>query len=556
MNATLTRAFVARFFENDLTAGGGDLRQSFFWMLALLAPIGIAWPWLMSFSVAVIEVHHGPAVLREWAMADKVMYLGFTMVVAGALSVISWGALSIERRDVLVLGVLPIRGRSIILAKLAALAVYTGLVMAVMHAGASVFFGLLLGTGETAAFSVRGIAAHFIASCLAGAFVVFGITAVRSIALVILGPRLFERASPVLQFVVSTMVLMMFMALPTVSSAIVGAIAEKPGAAAWVLNVPSVWFLGAYESVLGTDKPVLIALTTKALLATVLVIAVTSLLYPMVYRRVMRAVDEMPTRARVSWITRVFAVIEILAARAARLRGVIQFMLATVTRVERHRLTLAVAAGATIALLLPVLLGVLRNSGVVLASPPPTVLSAPFTIVLFSVIGFRIAAALPGDRRAGWMFAAVGVPRETGRNGLRRLMILFGVLPATAVFGTYLWLNWGSAWGVTHGAMCLASGVFLVEFVLRNYSGVPCSGAWRLEGANLRSWWPAYLSAFVVFTQAVPRSSYLLVGRTIELATVVLILIGCALAMMLRPAPVADDFEVETGAPAVLDLSS
>ena len=50
------------------------------------------------------------------------------LVLAGALSIISWGALSIERRDVLVLGVLPIQGTTIVLARLAALAVYTALV--------------------------------------------------------------------------------------------------------------------------------------------------------------------------------------------------------------------------------------------------------------------------------------------------------------------------------------------------------------------------------------------------------------------------------------------
>lgn len=556
MNSTLIRAFVARFFENDLTEGAGDLRQSFFWMLALLAPIGIAWPWLMSFNVAIVEMQYGPEVLREWALADKVLYVGVTMVVAGALSIISWGALSIERRDVLVLGVLPVQGRDIVLAKLIALTVYAGLVMVVMHAGASFFFALLLGTGETIGFFIRGIAAHFIASCVAGAFVVFAITAFRSVVLVILGPRLFERISPVLQFVVSTIVLVTLVTLPAVSSSVVEGVTGRSDAARWVLNVPSVWFLGLYESILGTDKRILSELATKALVATATAVAVTSLLYPMVYRSVMRVVDEIPARARVSWITRLLGVIEIGAARAARIRGVLQFTLATVTRVERHRLTLAVAAGAGIALLLPVFLGASRNPGVTLASPPAATLSAPFVLILFSVIGVRVAAALPGDIRAGWIFTAAGVSHDVGRIALRRIMILFGVLPATTVFSAYLWGNWGSNWGMTHGSISLASGLFLIEFVLRKYSGVPCSGAWRPEGANLRSWWPAHLTALVVFTQAVPRSSYFLVGHTAVLVTVLLLVLAAAAAMRVRPTPDPPDLEDESGAPAVLHLSS
>ena len=554
--ATLTRAFVGRFFENDLTVGSGDLRSSFFWMLALLAPIGIAWPWLMSFTVAYVEAAYGPTVLREWAMADKVLYLGFTMVVAGALSVISWGALSIERRDVLVLGVLPVRGRTIVLAKLAALAVYTGLVMAVMHAGASIFFGLLLGTGETMQFGFRGIVAHFIAACLAGVFVMFAITAIRSTVLVMLGPRLFERASPALQFAVSTTVLVSFMALPNVSAAVVDAIAQKPGAATWIPDVPSVWFLGVYEFILGTDNPLIIELAMKAVSVTLIAIGVTTVLYPLVYRRVMRAADEIPPRARASWPTRVLEKMEIAAGYSARIRGVLQFTIATVTRVERHRLTLAVAAGITIALLLPVLLGVVRNPEGALAVPPASLLSAPFTVVLFSIIGFRVAAALPGDVKASWMFAAVGAESETGRRGLRRIMILFCVLPATAVIGPILWLNWGAAWGVTHGVMCLAAGLLLVEIVLRRYVGIPCSGAWRPEGASLRTRWPAYLAGFVLFTQVIPRLSYVLAGETVALVMVVSILLVAALVLKLRPVPALELQEDEGGAPAVLNLSS
>jgi hypothetical protein len=46
----LIRLFVARFFENDFTGGGGDLRSSFFWLIAFLAPIGLLLPWTRSFQ--------------------------------------------------------------------------------------------------------------------------------------------------------------------------------------------------------------------------------------------------------------------------------------------------------------------------------------------------------------------------------------------------------------------------------------------------------------------------------------------------------------------------
>jgi hypothetical protein len=270
----------------------------------------------------------------------------------------------------------------------------------------------------------------------------------------------------------------------------------------------------------------------------------------------MRAADEFPPRARVGWVTRVVELIELAFAKAAQIRGVMQFAIATVLRVERHRLTLAVAAGATIALLLPVLLGVVRNPDGALAVPPGALLSAPFTVVLFSVVGLRVAAALPGDIHASWVFASAGVEPEIGRRGLRRIMILFGLLPATVVAGSFLWLKWGLAWGLTHAAMCLAVGLLLVEIVLRKYGGVPCSGAWRPEGANLRSRWPGYLAGFVLFTQALPRLSYVLVGEPVALMTVVAVLLAAAVILKLRRVPESDEPDAEGGAPAVLNLSS
>src|SRR5688572_23224851 len=40
----LARAFLGRFFDNELTAGSTDLKHSFFWLIAAAAMPGIAMP--------------------------------------------------------------------------------------------------------------------------------------------------------------------------------------------------------------------------------------------------------------------------------------------------------------------------------------------------------------------------------------------------------------------------------------------------------------------------------------------------------------------------------
>jgi hypothetical protein len=190
-----------------------------------------------------------------------------------------------------------------------------------------------------------------------------------------------------------------------------------------------------------------------------------------------------------------------------------------------------------------------------MAVPPPALLSTPYTIVFFSVIGLRVAAALPGDNRASWLFTAIGVPPATGRAGLRRIMLAFGVLPPIIIFAAVLWFRWGAEWAATQ-IICLAVSLLLVEFVLRRYIGVPCSGAWHPERANLRKRWPAYLTGFAFITQAAPRSAYWLVGDTAAVSSVLVILLGAALALRLRGAPTEADLDSQDDGAAVLDLSS
>jgi hypothetical protein len=42
--------FTARFFDFDLLGLRGDLRSSYLWLVAAIAPIGILMPWFMAFE--------------------------------------------------------------------------------------------------------------------------------------------------------------------------------------------------------------------------------------------------------------------------------------------------------------------------------------------------------------------------------------------------------------------------------------------------------------------------------------------------------------------------
>jgi hypothetical protein len=525
--SALTRAFVARFFDNDFTRGSGDLRSSFFWLIAFLAPIGVFMPWMMMFPYQMWVVSGGTELLRHLAMADKVLYVGMGMAASAAIGVMTWSALLIDRRDALILGVMPVGGGTVVGAKLAALAIYIGIVAVGMHAAASVSFGFVLATGGSMTFMARGILAHLVASSLASLFVLFALTAVQAVLVLAAGPRMFARIAPLLQLVVTALVIGGCLALPSISAGIVAAIDGRSPEVAWVLRTPPAWFLGVYEVILGDADRSLRLLALAALTWTTAVVVVTVAVYPLVYRRVMGAAvldagAGHRRRARARLARLVSALVQTPSTR-----GIVEFTLAAFDRGDRHRFLLSMGAGIVLALIAPGALTLLRASSIP-TSPSISVLSVPLVAILVMLVVVRIAGALPVQANAGWLFAAAGVPDERGRAALRHVMYAIAVLPPVAAGLTMIWPLWGGALAMTHAIVCLGAAALLAEGLLWRYSGVPATRAWQIEGAGLRKWWPLYLAGFALFTRGVPRVTLALsssLSGLVGLAAVVAVLV-------------------------------
>jgi hypothetical protein len=521
----LTRAFVARFFDNEITTGTSDLRSSFFWLIALLAPPGVFMPILMGMNYQVMVIQGGSALLRHLSWADKVFYLGLGMVATGAISVIVWNALLVDRRDALVLGALPVGPATVVRSKLLALSAYVGLLMAGMHAGASIAFGVILGNWNSAAFMARNIVAHFVASCAAGTFVLLSVAALQGVFLSLLGPRRFARVSPILQLGLAGAVLIGFLALPAISLAIVDTIDGSVTGHPWILWTPPVWFLGLYETLLGNAHPIMPGLAGTAVVCLFTAMGLTFLVYPLSYRRLMTgAVESVSDAARAGWTAAAARWVSRWIGRNLTTRAAAHFMLTTIGRVERHRFVMAIAGGAIAAAILPTAaawLPLLRQPP---AQPRVDLLALPLWIVLALLIGLRTAAALPADVRGAWLFAVLEPGRRAARAGVWRLMCLAsaGVVMA---FAPVLWHLWGASLAVTHSLLSLSFCALLTEGLLWGFDGMPCARPWKPEGANLRAWWPAYLGGVALITHGVPRLSILLQPRP---GTLPLVLAGLA----------------------------
>jgi CubicO group peptidase (beta-lactamase class C family) len=126
----LYREFLFRIVDLELLAPQGDMTKLLGQFAALLAVIGL-WVLLPTVLVASSASNLELGLIFSW-IAEHFL-IATDMLVVGLFAVLSWESMFPDRRDVLVLAPLPIRGRTLFWAKIAAVATALGLTVLVLN---------------------------------------------------------------------------------------------------------------------------------------------------------------------------------------------------------------------------------------------------------------------------------------------------------------------------------------------------------------------------------------------------------------------------------------
>ena len=124
----------------------------------------------------------------------------YSMVTVSFIAVIEWNALGFDRRDAMVLGPLPIRGSTIIGAKLAALGALLVATSALVNVMPTVSFALATAGLFGPIGFVRYLAAYMTATIGAAVFVFAAIVMIRGTIALLAGAHLAIRFGSLLQF--------------------------------------------------------------------------------------------------------------------------------------------------------------------------------------------------------------------------------------------------------------------------------------------------------------------------------------------------------------------
>ena len=115
----LYRQFLLRVVDLELLAPQGDITKLLGQFVALLAIVGL-WILLPSVGAAAQPSSLDLGLIGAWVEAH--FLVSTTMLAVGLFAVLSWESMFPDRCDVLVLSPLPVRGRTLFLAKVAAVA--------------------------------------------------------------------------------------------------------------------------------------------------------------------------------------------------------------------------------------------------------------------------------------------------------------------------------------------------------------------------------------------------------------------------------------------------
>jgi hypothetical protein len=414
------------------------------------------------------QIHFDP--IRASA-ADEYFFVVLSMTITALIVVLRWNRLLPDRRDFANLAVLPLPIYHIFLANFVALLGLAVVFAIDVNCVSSVFFPLFVTMDQDRAAAFFHFAVpHVVTVLLASFFSFFAIFALVGTLMCVLPRKVFRVLSLYLRILLVVGTLLTFF-----SNLFIQMLAgHVPGSAASYL--PSVWFLGFFESWLGITKPGMALLGDRAIHALIGVVTVSVLAYALSYRRhFLRLAEEgdaLPSSHRMlhfslpRWATR-----WVFPSEPAW--GIATFALKALFRSEQHLLFFGGYLG--VGLVLVAEFAVTSRPDSPLAFVPPTdILAIPLLITFFVVTGLRFVSDIPAALEANWVFQLSLDQRHASPQRIMRKLMLLLVIPwQILVCGPITARFYGWTTALLHTVFILTISLLIVDLLLVRFHKIP-----------------------------------------------------------------------------------
>jgi len=466
----LTRHFFNAMFDFGFLSDAGA--ESFKRMLMGAAAVGLGIGFGMvrvyitkyaNLSNASIDVY------TRAVTADHAFLIGLPMWIVASAVALAGHALFPDETDFRILMKEPLRRTTIFGAKLAALLLFSGLLVLGAQAALLPLFLLTLMNPEGFSAAVPYALAFAVSSLAASAFAGLAIVALHGVIVLCVPRNLTTKVAIVVR---SLLIGLLVMSLPLVlrlggSS---GAFSQN---APWLRWTPPTWFEGLERWLLGQGRS---GLAFEAVIGLALALAVAVASYAILYRHFDRVMlRPMASHAPRRW--RWWAPAR-ETARPIRV-AVRNFAWITLRRSVLHQGIVVVLGAAAGGLMLNSfinndLVTWLRDGtdshGAMLGS----LLWVPFPLMIIVCPAMRLALGVPMDLRANWIFRTTdeGNVRLQAIGAAVQTVMLVGVGLPVALIAPLQWLMFGP-YAIIMVAFELVAGWLLVELLMSNYRVIP-----------------------------------------------------------------------------------
>jgi hypothetical protein len=429
--------------------------------------------------------HITAADLQTLVWTAQQNFLSMTMLVAGLIAVVSWDNIFPDRRDVMVLGPLPVRPRTILLARMAASATVLSIAALALNFAISVAVSLII--GGIPAFP-KNFAAYWISIIAAAVFIYGSVLALQGSMALLLPRRIFLRLSAIAQLAAFAWFLSNFFLEPAAGSPVTTAAAAAHGS----LNLwPSFWFLALMNQLSGHLPPALHPLASRAWIALAAVVTAATLSLLLCYLRTMKKTveeaDLVPARSGHRWTPHLGD-----SLRTA----VVSFTLRSLSRSRQHRVVYAFFLSVTFAIAISTVKDILANPT---RRPITTDFLMPTLVMMcLAIVGLRSIFSLPVSLHANWVLQITQLrPSENYIAATRRALLLMAALPIWIVVALLSlgFRPWPQV--VAHLAVLALIASILTDLSLIGISKIPFACSYLPGTSNIQYMFWAFAVVFL-----------------------------------------------------------
>jgi hypothetical protein len=405
-----------------------------------------------------------------------------TMLVVGLFAVLSWDSTFPDRRDVVVLAPLPVRARTMFLAKVAAVGTALGITIVALNMFIGVAAPLAFSSAPTLGGSLfqpiipasggflgvmRSFGAYWITILAAGTFMFCCVLTIQGL-LQLLPRQKFLRASSFLQITFFVLLLTVYFLQPPFTE--LNVLFENRATIPWV---PSYWFFALFQQLIGFTHPEFVALARRAWLGLGIAVSSAAAAYLICYFRTLRMIAEqpdiLPSRRGLHWAPRFGGSLETALG---------QFSLRTLLRSRQHRVILSFYLGAGLGLAMffsraPVL-HEQRPASDIWYHVNAELLVGSVLMMCAAVVGTRVVFSIPLELRANWVFRVLPIPGVTGcLAAIRRSLYLLAVVPTWTILAAMLFSLWPWRAAAEHLLLLGLLSVIVAELSLHGFQKIP-----------------------------------------------------------------------------------